>query len=364
MILLGKNAFEHGGKWLAALKNWDEEKGKLLDFSANINPCGVAESVKAAIEAAMPSIVHYPDSEAVELKQAISLHYQVAQETILLGNGAVELLYLLCQYKRPQRILVPAPTFSEYERAARASGATVEYLPLKAAQQFALTFSELQKQLSQADMIFICNPNNPTGRLTERNEIRKILEAVKGSECLVVVDESFIDFVDNAEKYSCRSLLTDYPQLCILHSLTKFYAIPGLRLGFMLGTPRLTAALELRKDPWNVNTLAQSAGVAGLHDEAYQVTSRRYVAKEREKLSADLNAIPGLVVYPGAANFLLLDINALKMTATEFVRRMAENGVLVRNCTNYPGLTEDYVRVAVRSREENQRLITSIRQVV
>ncbi len=363
--LSGKNAFEHGGKWLTAVRQWDEKNnGPLLDFSANINPLGLSDAVKNAILQAMPDIIHYPDCSGAELKLAISRSYGVSEERITLGNGAVELLYLLCQQKKPRSILLPAPTFSEYERAARAAGAKVEYLPLQEQTGFALDFSLLQEMLPQAEMLFICNPNNPTGRLLRRCEMKAILDAAARYACCVVVDESFIDFVAEASDYSCRGLLDEYPQLCILHSLTKFYAIPGLRLGFMLSKPQLAKQLESGKDPWNVNTLAQAAGVAGLQNLEYQQESRRYLAEERELLLGALQSLDNIVTYPGAANFLLLNIAACGLTAAEFVSRMAKTGILVRDCSNYPGLSEHHVRVAVRSREENQRLIRSIRQVV
>lgn len=362
--LSGKNAFEHGGKWLSAVRQWDEKNGPLLDFSANINPLGLSDAVKNAIFAAMPDIIHYPDCAGMELKLEISKSYAVSKERITLGNGAVELLYLLCQQKKPRSVLVPAPTFSEYERAARAAGAEVRYLQLQERTGFALEFSALKEMIPKAEMIFICNPNNPTGRLLQRSELTAILDEAMRCGCCVVVDESFIDFIEGSEDYSCRWLLDEYPQLCILHSLTKFYAIPGLRLGFMLSNPHLAQQLELGKDPWNVNTLAQAAGVAGLQDLDYQRESRLYLAKERELLLRELSSLDNIITYPGAANFLLLNIAASALTAEEFVALMAKKGVLVRDCSNYPGLSEYYVRVAVRSREENQRLIRSIRQVV
>ena len=362
--LSGKNAFEHGGKWLAALRQWDEKNGPLLDFSANINPLGLAASVEEAILKALPDVVHYPDCSGAELKQAISEHYAVEPEQITLGNGAVELLYLLCQQKKPEAILVPAPTFSEYERAARASGAAIRYLDLQEEKGFALELNALKELLPQVEMIFICNPNNPTGRLLQFSEVQEIVKAAARYDCCVVVDESFLDFVAETEKFTCRSLLAEYPNLCILHSLTKFYAIPGLRLGFMLCEPEFAARLALGKDPWNVNTLAQAAGCAGLRDRDYQAASVELVAAERLFLESSLAEIPGVRPYPGAVNFILLQIKAAGLTAEEFSLRMAKLGVLVRDCSNYPGLSNEYVRVAVRSRKENERLLKSIRQVV
>ncbi|EAX47811.1 putative L-threonine-O-3-phosphate decarboxylase [Thermosinus carboxydivorans Nor1] len=349
--------YEHGGNIYAAARLMGEKVGQFLDFSANINPFGLPVSVRKSLLDGIDDVVNYPDAEAWALKEAISRHYGVPIEEITVGNGAVELLYVLCHAVRPQRVMVAAPTFSEYERAARAAKADVCYLPLSPDEGFALPVANIISALPFIDMVFVGNPNNPTGTVLTAAELEPLLYAAAKKNVAVVVDESFIDFLFNDDIYTCRTLLARYPNLVVLHSLTKFYAIPGLRLGFALTAPRLAAIMHASKDPWNVNALAQAAGVAALQDKEYRSKSRQYVAAAKKALYDGLAQIPGLKPFPPAVNFILVDVAGTGMTAAALRKAMMEEHVLIRDCSNYPGLTPYYVRVAVRKEEENNQLL-------
>ncbi|HWR40049.1 MAG TPA: threonine-phosphate decarboxylase CobD [Patescibacteria group bacterium] len=355
-------SFEHGGNIYALLRQSGQTSGDVLDFSANINPLGMAVSVRQAIETNLGNLIHYPDPAAVELKQAISRHYQMPEECITAGNGAVELLYVLCHCRKPRRVLVTAPTFSEYERAARAAGAAVEYFTLLPEQGFSLDVAEILPRLSGVDMVFICNPNNPTGGLLRREQLEPLLIAAQKTGTMVVVDESFQDFLTNRRELSCRPLLAKYDHLVVVCSLTKFYAIPGLRLGFVLASPAWTRTLHGAKDPWNVNSLAQVAGVAALQDSAYQEQSRAVLAQAREELYELLLQIKNCRPYPPSVNYILLNIADSGVVSSKLRRRMAEAGVMIRDCANYPGLSADYVRVAVKLPEQNRKLAAVLQQ--
>lgn len=360
----GNNAPKHGGNLYAAIREKGGSFNEIVDFSANINPLGLSEPIRQTLYASLESIIHYPDAQGHALKQEISHYYHVKEEQITLGNGAVELMYILCHILKPQRVLVTAPTFSEYESAARASDATVEYLYLDAADDFTIDIQGIIKQLPTIDIVFICNPNNPTGTLLTNKQIEELLMATKVHQTYVVVDESFIDFLSDDAPYTCRPLLKKYENLIILHSLTKFYAIPGLRLGFSLTNPELTTQLHHGKDPWNVNTLAQNAGVAALRDENYQRMSKDYLKKANMDLYHSLLTIPGLKPYPPSVNFILIDIKDTNMTAEELGKALVSHDILIRNCSNYPGLSSEYVRIAVKNSEQNHRLIAALQQVI
>jgi threonine-phosphate decarboxylase len=356
-MMARKDFFIHGGNVYAIAGEKVSDIRQILDFSANINPLGLSVKVRQALERHLADVVNYPDSRADDLKKAISLRYQVATENITVGNGAVELIYVLCHMLRPRQILIPAPTFSEYERAGRAAGARIDYLYLRSDENFALDLAVLKEKIPQAAITFICNPNNPTGQLLPSEHLREIIATAKKHDNLVVVDESFLDFSAAADEYTCRPFLDDYDNLLILHSLTKFYAVPGLRLGFALTSPSIGAMLELGKDPWNVNTLAQIAGVAALTDEEYRLKSIEFIAAARRQLSLGLNGLPGVQAYSAEANFVLADIAGTGYDSGELRRLFAQQMILIRDCENYPGLSSSYIRLAVKLPDQNNRLL-------
>lgn len=356
--------FEHGGNILAAARQSGLRVSQLLDYSANINPLGLAAGVREALVAALPDIVHYPDAGAGALKDAIAARYGVRRELIIPGNGASELLYVLCHMLRPERVLVTAPTFSEYERAARAGGAAVEYFFLQAADGFRVDVGQLIRRIAGIDLIFLCNPNNPTGRALTAAEIETVAAAASCQGTLLVVDESFLDFLPDEPEWSCRSLQGKYPGLIVLKSLTKFYAIPGLRLGFALAGPETAAKLAAGKDGWSVNSLAQAAGCAALADEGYRLATLRQVSAARELFTAALGKLPGLRPFAACANFILADIAGTGLTAAELGAAMARRGILIRDCGNYPGLSPAYIRLAVKLPEDNEKVVANLEEII
>lgn len=357
-------AFEHGGNVYAVARLTGGAPDALLDFSANINPLGLPAAVRAAVLGALDLIVHYPDAEAAALKQAISRRYSVDPRLVTCGNGAAELLYLLCHMRRPRRVLVAAPTFSEYERAARAAGAAAHYCPLDAVDGFALDPDAFAARLPGTDIAFLCNPNNPTGRLVPPAAVETIVAAAAIHGAWVVVDESFIDFLPDAADWTCRPLLSQYSNLLIIQSLTKFYAIPGLRLGFLLADPAVGDLLDRGKDPWNVSTLAQAAGVAALADDDYRAASLTAIPPARADLHAALAALPGVQPYPAAANFIMADISRTGFTAADLRQALLPAGILIRDCCNYPGLSSAYIRLAVKLPADNRRLLAALGQTL
>ncbi|WP_416196144.1 threonine-phosphate decarboxylase CobD [Selenomonas sp.] len=336
-----------------------------LDFSANINPLGLAEHVRTAILSQVEAVVHYPDPQARKLRAALSAHYEVSQDALVLGNGAAELFYLYFHALQPQRVLLPVPSFSEYERAALAVGSGIEYLPLPAGRGFSLSAAELfdGAQRTGADVLILGNPNNPTGTKFLREDLVWLSEHLTSIGCGLVVDESFLDFRRDEERYTLRHEAARLPHLLLIRSLTKFFALPGLRLGFAVAQPSLVRRLERHKDVWNVNVLAQAAGCAALCETAYQEKTRALVEEESAFLTREIAALPDVHVYPSGVNFLLVSFADAEDAAAS-VEGLRRRGILVRDCSNYPGMGRGFLRVAVRKRKENERLLAAWRAVL
>lgn len=352
--------FEHGGN-----VHTEAPPGGWLDFSANINPLGLSEMVYQALSAHLKDIVHYPDPAARELKAALANHYGVPLERLVLGNGATELFYLLMQTLRPKRVLVPVPSFSEYERSALAVGADVIFFTLEESCGFKLDFTKLFEQtlFKRPDVIILGSPNNPTGSLIHKDDMRGFISRLKSelgaSRPWILVDESFLDFREDAEGYTVRRLNDE--RLVVIQSLTKFYAIPGLRLGFGLAAPHLIEQLEQGKDVWNVNSLAQTAGIAALGDEAYAQNTKAVVAQEANFLYNELSTIAFLSPHLPTVNFILCKVK--KGSGASLANMLRQSGILIRDCSNYPGLSEGYVRLAVRGHDENLHLLKVLRKL-
>ena len=353
--------FEHGGNIYAE----GPTDGRWLDFSANINPLGLPSEVREVIVQNIEGVVHYPDPAARELKAALADHYGLPQEQLILGNGAAELFYLLLHMVRPKRVGLPVPSFSDYQRAAEAVGAEVVFLPLRAAEAFQVDVDRLKRELGHVDCIFLGNPNNPTGKLLTREQLADYLPFLEERGIWTVVDESFLDFLPAEDDYSVRDLVRMYRHLLVVRSLTKFYAMPGLRIGFASGHEALVRRLERGKDVWNVNSLAQAAGVAALGLKEYHSRSRKFVQQEKDWLYARLSEIGGLNPLQPTVNFILTDVARTGLTSDELTVRMRSQGVLVRNCANYAGLEgQQYIRLAVRTREENEQMLKALEAII
>ncbi|MFU8819408.1 MAG: threonine-phosphate decarboxylase CobD [Desulfurivibrio sp.] len=347
-----KEPFAHGGNlnMLAAKAGIDPQV--MLDFSASINPLGMPPAARQAIIAGIEQLGHYPDPLAEELVAAIAEAYNLDSELLLAGNGSTELLYLALRVLRPGRVLLTAPGFSEYERAARLVGAKIKWLRLRRQDDFRIDPAAFTAAMAGCDLALLCNPNNPTGQALSRREVMAVAAAAKGCRCRLLLDEAFADFCPEL------SLLGHYhnSHLLILRSLTKFYALPGLRLGFLHLPRRLRSRFLAHKEPWSVNTLATKAAVAALADEDFRRRTLAFMAGERAWLTEELTRLTGARVYPAAANYLLLETPR----APALLNGLLSQGIAVRDCTNFRGLGPHFLRVAIRSREENRRLLAAM----
>lgn len=323
-----------------------------LDFSTNTNPLGVPESARRAVAESAQLLNRYPDPYCRELTAALSEAEGVPPEYILCGCGAAELIFSFCAAVRPKKVLELAPTFSEYSAAAGAVGCAVERYALRQERDFRLDEGFLWAlEDSCCDVLFLCSPNNPTGQLVEPILLEEIARVCHGRGIRLFLDECFLDL---SSGQSMKGMLEEYPELFILKAFTKNYAMAGLRLGYCLSADRvLLGAMSRCVQPWNVSLPAQLAGVAALGEAGFLERSRELIGAQRKWLGGRLREL-GLYVCPSRANYLLLHHK------TPMARRLLDEGILVRDCSNYHGLGEGWFRVAVRREEENRALVSAI----
>jgi L-threonine-O-3-phosphate decarboxylase len=275
-----------------------------------------------------------------------------------MGNGSTELIYLLPRILEKRRALIPVPTYGDYAAASELAGLVVESIPLREERGFAPDLMEIEAALKGDEIVFICTPNNPTGRSVPVADLLTL--AVRNPETAFIVDEAFADFT-----FSESILAGERPaNLIVLRSFTKFYAIPGLRLGAVVAERRVIERLRTVMPPWSVNTLAQTVGTAALRDSEYADRTRRYVSARREELTAEISEMPGLCAYAGTANFILVRSDRKDIPATELARLCLADGIAIRICDNFAGLDERFFRIAVRTAEENCRLCNSLRKAL
>lgn len=346
----------HGGDWAGYEREYSVP---LLDFSANVSPLGIPEKVRQAAVRALDRADRYPDPLCRELREKLSERHSVPADWILCGNGASDLIYRLALAKGPKTALVSAPTFSEYENALTLCGCSVTRFPLRHNNNYAVSEDILTAVAPGLDMMFLCEPNNPTGRTTDRRLLVKILERCAAQGALLVVDECFNDLLDNPVEHSLVKLLSSFPNLLVLRAFTKSYGMAGLRLGYALcRNVRLLEQMRTSGPPWAVSSPAQAAGLAALEEDGYLSQVRRLIQRERPRLAAGLEVL-GFQVCPGEANYLLFF-----SPASNLGERLRERGVLLRDCSNYHGLGPGWYRAAVRTGEENQVLLRTMREVL
>ena len=327
-----------------------------LDFSANTNPYGTPRGVLDAMSAVLSRVHQYPDPYCRELVDAISEFEGVPKDWILCGSGAAELIYSYCEALRPETAMELAPTFSEYALALERVGCRVERYSLKKENHFSLT-DEFLPVLARIrpDVLFLCNPNNPTGQVIGLPLLEKILNLCHRQGTALFVDECFLDLSDDG--VSLKARLGDHPKLFLLKAFTKSYGMAGVRLGYCLcADGQLLEKMSHTVQPWNVSTLAQAAGIAALQERAFLQKTRALIPVERQWLKGQLEAL-GFWVCPSRANYLLFQ------GRSDLREQLRKQGIAIRSCGNYHGLEQGWYRIAVRLHEENERLIQAMKEV-
>jgi L-threonine-O-3-phosphate decarboxylase len=350
--------FGHGGN----IKHLAEISGRtpkdILDFSANINPLGPPKWVLPLISSRFPDMQHYPDPDCSSLTERIAERYGVGREQVIVGNGSTEILYLLPRVLPSGPIVIPVPSYLDYMSVVRLSGLPVRTLLLKEERAFKPDIDDMDAMLAQSGVVFLGQPNNPTGMLYEASALRVL--ARKHPSVLFIVDEAFADFVENMDSLTRNRP----PNVVVLLSLTKIFAIPGIRLGCAVADAEMIRRLKTIQPPWSVNVIAQMVGERALQDREYLEESRSHVTRQRTRLIEGLRRLGCFTVYPGAANFLLLRIDREGGDAAFIAAKLLAEGIAVRRCHNFEGLDDRFFRIAVRRDEENMKLLASLAKIM
>lgn len=351
--------FTHGGNIWALRRKYPNRR--LIDFSANINPLGLPRGMKNLLGRDLDLVLHYPDTEAVDLKRTLADYWQISPENIVLGSGSIELIYLIPSLLRFSRVLIPLPNFSEYEKVMKLAK-KICLFPFFPRFQFEL--KKILSYLPRVDLVFLSNPNNPTGYLISNEELNSFLTQAEKNEVVVIMDECFLDFVPGEESLTLIKRAVRKKNILILRTLTKFFALPGLRVGYLVGPKGIISQAEKFLPPWRVNCFAQLLGKAVLENQAFIQQTKEFILREKEYLYQNLQKIKGITPLPPAANYIFCALTQSPIKAHELERCLLEAGIIIRNCANYRGLDGQYFRVAVKRRKENRKLIISLKEIL
>ncbi|MEA3416191.1 MAG: threonine-phosphate decarboxylase CobD [Thermodesulfobacteriota bacterium] len=353
---------DHGGNVNEISRRYGIDEDKIIDFSANINPLGYPPGLKETIIKEFDSILNYPDIDSFELVSRLSEYHDIGRDYIVVGNGSTEFMYSIPTAFKPPKALIVTPAFSEYEKGLRMAGAKVSYFRTDEKEDFSINIARLCKRLREGfDIVCFCNPANPTGVLTSKDELCRVIACADKTGALAVIDEAFIDFV---EEESVKKEILRFSNLIVLRSMTKFFGIPGLRIGYVIASTLCIAKIREVKPPWTVNSLGQKMAAYAFSDRDYIRDTRQYVTNERKLLMAAINEIPGLKTCKSAANFLLVFMDSrIGLNSTELKDHLSGEGILIRDCSTFDGMGDRYFRVAVKKHKQNVILIEKLKEV-
>lgn len=355
--------YGHGGDRETAAAVFGGEAADFLDFSANINPLGPPEGVQEVLHNGLQSVIRYPDPGHREFKNLLARRLHIPPESLSIGNGAAESMALILLGLSPERVGTVEPCFSEYAELAEKFGASVSHVYGKASLQWRADVTDMVQLMEEVDLLFIGQPNNPNGVQYSLTELRTLAEEAKRTNTVLVVDEAFTDFIPADRRVSLLPELERHTHVILIRSMTKFYAIPGLRLGYAVAHPEYIRRMTGKQVTWSVNGLALLAGEACLYSGAdYEKRTQLLIAEERAKLMGVLTDW-GCGVIPGEANFLLVRAPGT-WSATALQQALGQRGILIRSCAMYPGLTPNHFRIAVKDADSNMKLLTTLRAVL
>lgn len=334
-------------------------KEEILSFSANVNPLGVSPLLRSALSEHIDAITTYPDREYTSLRKCIAEYCHTDYENIIVGNGSTELISLFIQIEHPQKAYVIGPTYSEYEREIALGGGTTLYYPLKEENDFKLDVEDFVSHLNESiDLLVICNPNNPTSSCITRKQMRHILDICKEYDIYVMVDETYVEFADNMEEIESVPLTNYYNNIIILRGTSKFFAAPGLRLGYAItGNKDLIKSINTRKNPWTINSLAVVAGETMFRDESYIQATKDLISSERNRIYDLLKDSPNYKVYKPSGNFMLVKSLREDITSDVLFERAILEKMMIRDCSTFPFLDDSYIRFCFMNPEDNDRLL-------
>ncbi len=359
----------HGGNRRLAALRFSRDPAELIDFSSNINPLGPPPVVEKILRSGLDSLIHYPDPQCQTLKDILAQNVHIPPDHILPGNGSAQLLHLLTRILQPRKALIPEPNFSEYRLALTNQtinsplsfdpAAEITHIMGTEKNGFKIPIEKLILNVQGHDILFLSSPNNPVGYTYSRQELIQLIKTCEAHKCYLLVDEAFIHFTPRWEHNSVADLVPQYPHLIVLQAFTKIFALPGLRLGMIYAAPKLIEGMARCQPPWSVNGLAQEIGAAVFSDKDYIYRSILFIESQRRHLFKKINQIDGFSCFPSQANYLLCKLTGpLKLVDLE--NHLGKKGIMIRNCSNYPALNENFFRIAVRGIEDNRKLLEAL----
>ena len=331
----------------------------IIKFGANVNPLGLSENVKQQLASRLDILSSYPDRDYTTLRNTISEYCNVPAEFILPGNGSSELIALLIQERNPKHTLILGPTYSEYSRELSFSGSTQEYYHLREEDNFVLNVDDLCQTLEgNYDFLIICNPNNPTSSAITREDLQKLLTFCAEKNIFVMIDETYVEFAPDISEITAVTLTKEFTNLMVLRGVSKFYAAPGMRLGYgITGNLDFLKKMNEKQVPWSLNSLGALAGELMLQDKDYIHRTRELILSERTRLLQALVEIPTYKTYPAYANFILLKIQKPVLTSYDVFDACIRQGLMIRDCSSFECLDGEYIRFCIMNLEDNTRLL-------
>jgi threonine-phosphate decarboxylase len=356
----------HGSDLETIEKVYGIKKENIVSFSANVNPLGISPKLKSTLSERIDAIMSYPDREYTTLRKRIAEYVHTDMDNIIVGNGSTELISLFIQIKHPKKALIIGPTYSEYEREVSLGGGSTLYYRLEEENNFTIDIPSLDDELTpDVELLVICNPNNPTSSAISRNDMRKILDICKQKGIFVMVDETYVEFTEDVQKITSAALTNYYNNIIILRGISKFYAAPGLRLGYAIcGNADLVKEMNQRKNPWTINSLAAIAGEIMFTDQEYIKATRALIAAERNRICKILSTCKNVKFYPPTANFILVKILAEEITSMDLFEAAIRKGFMIRDCSTFPFLNNKFIRFCFMMPELNDALLDVLIEVL
>lgn len=355
----------HGSDIEKICEYYHLNKEDIVKFGANVNPLGLSSKVRDALASNIDLFSSYPDRNYTSLRNTISEYCNIPADFILPGNGSSELISLLIQERAPKHTLILGPTYSEYSRELSFSGSTQEYYHLQEERDFFLDIDDLCKTLENGyDFLILCNPNNPTSSAITQNELRKLIAFCAKHNIFVMIDETYVEFAPDINEITAVPLTQEFTNLMVLRGVSKFYAAPGMRLGYgVTGNMDFLAKMREKQTPWSLNSLGAYAGELMLKDQEYIQKTRNLILSERDKLYKELKELPTYKVYPAYANFILLKIQKTGLTSSDAFEACIKEGLMIRDCASFQCLDGEFIRFCIMMPEDNARLLNVLKQL-
>ena len=356
----------HGSDLEKISDYYNIEINNLLDFSSNINPLGISPLLKNNLSSKINCISSYPDRNYKKLRESIASYTNSDSDHIIVGNGSTELISLLIQIKKPRQALIIGPTYSEYQRELSLYDGVSYYYPLKEINNFELNVAELKEHLtSNIDILILCNPNNPTSTAIKSSTIRIILDHCKQNNIFVMIDETYVEFAEEMDKITAISLTNYYNNLIILRGISKFFASPGLRLGYgITSNDSLIKKLNSRKNPWTINTLASIAGEIMFSDNNYIKETKELINSERARIISILNQWSSIKIFEPTTNFVLFKLLNENLTSKYVFESLVQRNLVVRDCSSFPFFNNNFIRFCIMLPEHNDLLIDALSEIL